>query len=143
MERKLCGAGWDELRQAGRLFVTGLLPRDRVARWMACADAVVMPSLDDGLANGLLEGMAHGLCPVASDIFGDVVTDGVDGVLVAHGNIEALAAAIRKLVANPGAARAMGRQAMDRVSRWTPAMEGTAYLELLRLAGRARESHAR
>jgi glycosyltransferase involved in cell wall biosynthesis len=68
----------------------------------AAADLFVLPSLDRSEAFGLvlLEAMRAGLPIVASDIAGSgvghVVEDGVTGLLVPPGDIEALAAALRQ-----------------------------------------------
>jgi glycosyltransferase involved in cell wall biosynthesis len=130
-EREVCGTAWDELRHAGKLFSTGRLARDEVASWLQGADAVVMPSLDDGMANGLLEGMALGLCPVVTDVFLDVVTDGVDGVVVRRGDATDLANAIGRLVDDPISRKRLAARAQRRVAEWSPEMEARAYLELL------------
>jgi glycosyltransferase involved in cell wall biosynthesis len=68
----------------------------------AHADLFVLPSLDRSEAFGLvlLEAMRAGLPIVASDIAGSgvghVVVDGVTGLLVPPGDIEALAAALHR-----------------------------------------------
>ena len=51
----------------------------------------------------LLEAMANGLAVVATDMGGvpDVLTDGVDGVVVPPGDPDSLASAIRLLVERP------------------------------------------
>ncbi len=51
----------------------------------------------------LLEAMANGLAVVATDMGGvpDVLTDGVDGVVVPPGDPDSLASAIRSLVDRP------------------------------------------
>lgn len=62
-------------------------------------DAVVLPSYREGLPKGLIEAAACGLPLVTTDVPGcrDVVTDGVDGLLVPVRNAEALASAIARL----------------------------------------------
>src|SRR5262249_15115266 len=80
------GQVWREFKEQGRLFCTGWQPRAEALKIAAAGDLVLMPSLQDGLANGLLEGMALNLCPVASDIFSDVLADNETGFLVARGD---------------------------------------------------------
>lgn len=96
LEVRVCGSEWKHLKESGRLFCTGQLPRTEALRLAAGGDIVVMPSVEDGLANGLLEGMALGLCPVASDIFSDVLRDGENAIVIQRGNTTALANALHR-----------------------------------------------
>jgi len=68
-------------------------------RYFQAADAFVLPSLQEGLPNALLEAMACGLPCVASDTGGirDVLADRFPGQLVAPGDVGALAAALARL----------------------------------------------
>jgi len=66
-------------------------------------DAVVLPSYREGLPKGLIEAGACGLPLVTTDVPGcrEVVTDGVDGLLVPARDANALAAAIGRLDESP------------------------------------------
>jgi glycosyltransferase involved in cell wall biosynthesis len=61
----------------------------------------------------LLEGMAAGCAVVGSAVPGvrEVIEDGVDGLLVPEGDVEALAAALERLLRNPGDAARMAAKA--------------------------------
>ena len=58
--------------------------RDDVEDFMAAADVFVLPSTKEGFSNALLEAMASGLPPVATDVGGnaEAVRNGVDGLIV-------------------------------------------------------------
>ncbi len=90
-----------------RVMMVRDLEDDALHAAYRAADLFVLPSLDRSEAFGivLLEAMRAGLPVVASDIAGSgvghVVADGKTGVLVPPGNIEALAAAIARLVLDP------------------------------------------
>src|SRR6185436_19653226 len=130
-ERFLCGDLWEELLAEGRVFVTGRVAREEVPFWASAGDVVVMPSLDDGLANGLLEGMALGLCPVASTpIFDDVLQHERTGLLVAAGRKESISAAVLRLARNEELRRAMGKAARESLARWLPRDEASAYMRV-------------
>jgi glycosyltransferase involved in cell wall biosynthesis len=62
------------------------------------ADLFVLPSWSEGMSMALLEAMACGLPPVVSDIPGsaDIVTQEQNGLLVAPGDEEGLAAALER-----------------------------------------------
>jgi len=76
-------------------------------------DAVVLPSYREGLPKALVEGAACGLPLIATDAPGcrEVVTDGVEGLLVPARDAPALAAAVRRLRDDPALRRRMGAAA--------------------------------
>lgn len=77
------------------------------------ADIAVLPSLGgDGLPKALLEAAACGKPIVTTDTDGcrEAVRDGVNGLLVPPGDVDALAAAIGRLARDPVLRRAMGHE---------------------------------
>jgi phosphatidylinositol alpha-1,6-mannosyltransferase len=82
-----------------------------VAPLYRCADLVVLPSLQEGLPNAVLEGMASGLPCVVACASGsrELVADGVNGWGYAQGDAAALGQAVRACLGADGAA--MGREA--------------------------------
>lgn len=76
-------------------------------------DAVVLPSYREGLPKGLIEAAACGLPLIATDVPGcrEVVTDGVEGLLVPVRDAPALAAAIARLQDAPELCATLGRNA--------------------------------
>jgi glycosyltransferase involved in cell wall biosynthesis len=77
------------------------LPRHEVMRHYREADALIFPSLSDGFGMAQIEARGWGLPIVASRNCGRVVNDGVDGVLLPEVSANAIAVAIRTLVARP------------------------------------------
>jgi glycosyltransferase involved in cell wall biosynthesis len=71
---------------------------DHFSQDMNEAKALVYLSQSEGLASGILLGMAHGLAIIASNVGGipEIVTDGVTGILIPNTE-EALAAAFGRL----------------------------------------------
>lgn len=80
---------------------------------LASVDMVVLPSYREGLPKGLIEAASCGLPLVTTDAPGcrEVVTDGVDGILVPARNAQALAAAIARLQDDPELAARLGTAA--------------------------------
>jgi glycosyltransferase involved in cell wall biosynthesis len=79
----------------------------------ARADIVVLPSYREGLPKGLIEAGACARALVATDVPGcrEVISDGVDGLLVPAGESEPLAKAIARLLDDPALARRLGEAA--------------------------------
>jgi glycosyltransferase involved in cell wall biosynthesis len=74
----------------------GALGQPEVARWMAAADVLVLPSRSEGMPNVVVEALASGVPVVASGVggIGELVADGANGKLVPPGDPAALAGAL-------------------------------------------------
>jgi glycogen(starch) synthase len=85
-----------------RLVFLPKLPQDELFRLVARARLAVLPSLWESLANVCLEAMALGRPVVATtgSGFAEVITDGVDGILVAPGDSKALGDAVTSALAD-------------------------------------------
>lgn len=83
------------------------------------ADVFVMPSLSEGMPMALLEAMAHRLPIVASRVGGvpEMLTDGLDAVLVEPGDARQLACALADLAGDPERRRTLAAAAGERVRR--------------------------
>lgn len=103
--------------QARRLGITGSVRFagrvDDVPGWLRAADVFVLPSLQEGLPNALLEAMASGLPCVATRIGGvvDVVRDGRGALLVPQADAAALAAACGRMLRDDSLRHALGEAA--------------------------------
>lgn len=82
------------------------------------ADAAVFPALEDGPAVGLLEAMSYGLPIAAADVVThrDRLTDGVDGIVYERRNVDALAAALTRILTDDAATRSLGASARRRTA---------------------------
>jgi len=134
--RELCPADWPRLRLVmlgggslldaanARLAEAGVadqtwLPGDRsdVAQLLPQFDVFALPSQAEGISNTLLEAMACGCAPVATDVGGnpELVEEGANGLLVSPQDSNALAAALARLVNEPGLRQRLASASLARV----------------------------
>ena len=80
-------------------------------------DVFVLPSLNEGMSNTLLEAMACGLPVVASAIGGniEIVRDQSDGLLFTSADLDGLRTHLDYLAANLEARKEFSRRARERV----------------------------
>ena len=92
--------------------VTGIAP-EALPPYYNLLDVLLMPSLQDGLPNALLEGMASGCAVLATSAGGipDAIRHGENGLLVPPGNAPALADALAALLADPALRGRLGQAA--------------------------------
>lgn len=127
-----------------RLVLAGY--RDEVVPWYHAADLVVLTSDSEGTPVSLIEAAACGLPVVSTDVGGvrDVVVDGATGLIVPAADADALAAAIRALLADPARAAQFGAagrvQVAERFSADAMARRHEALYRRL-LADRAGRAH--
>ena len=90
--------------------------------WIDKTDVFVLSSRFEGFPNALVEAMASGLPVVAFDCsFGpaEIVSNGVNGLLVASGDIEALAYNLQKICKNSELRQRLGATAAESSRRFT------------------------
>lgn len=91
----------------------GLVDHDRLATLYRSASVVVLASRREGMPNVILEAMAHGRPVVATPCGGipELITDGVNGLLVPQDDPGALAAALDRLFTEPELAERLAAEA--------------------------------
>ena len=109
------------MRLVGELGLEGLVHfspfRQDVPDVLAACDIYVLPSLWEGLPIGLLEAMAMGRAVIGTKVDGtrEVLRDGENGLMVAPGDIGALAAAMLRLAGDGELRESMGARAVETV----------------------------
>ncbi|MEQ1861087.1 MAG: glycosyltransferase family 4 protein [Chthoniobacteraceae bacterium] len=99
----------------GSVTMTGAVPNERVAGILREHDVFVLLSDYEGLPLSLLEAMGEGVVPVVSDLpsgIAEAVPEGC-GVRVPVGDVDAAAAALRGLAADPARLAALSRAASE------------------------------
>jgi glycosyltransferase involved in cell wall biosynthesis len=101
-------------------LVTWLGHVDDMAALLGAVDIVVLPSYREGLPRSLVEAAACGLPLITTDVPGcrEVVSDGIDGLLVPVRDGDAIAAAIQKLLEDPAMARRLGEAARTKARNY-------------------------
>lgn len=115
----LAGGGDVEAYQAkakalnihGFVRFEGWSDQQKVARLMAHADVLVLPSYDEGLPLVILEALANGVAVVCSPVgeIPSVLTDGVNACFVQPGDVACLAAGLQRVLQQPALMDALGR----------------------------------
>lgn len=122
-DRRKLEALIDRLNLGAEVELLGPQPRPRVVDLLSQADVAVLPGITttegrrDGIAVALIEGAAMALPVVATESAGtpELVVDGVTGLLVKEGDIDALVRALRELHADPAGAARMGEAGRAKV----------------------------
>jgi glycosyltransferase involved in cell wall biosynthesis len=124
--------GEGEERTALESLVTGLGLQGRVllpgaiaapGPVLSSASLFVLPSRYEGFPNALLEAMALGLACVATDCDSgprEIISDGVDGLLVPADDVEAMATAMLRLADDEELRRRLARAAPAAAERFSP-----------------------
>jgi glycosyltransferase involved in cell wall biosynthesis len=105
----------DRLSLGDRVSFEGFVSEERKRELLRTSWATVLPSPKEGWGITNIEAAACGTPAVASDSPGlrESVVHGRTGLLVPHGNVAALADALRSLAADPAKVESLGRGALD------------------------------
>lgn len=116
------------------LHLLAPLSHDKIPEWLRTLDVFVLPSLTEGCPNILMEAMASGVPSIATrtGAVEDLMEDRVSGLVVPWGNSQALAAALREIMDNPGPAQELGNAARLRMKKFSPSREGDAWESVYR-----------
>lgn len=95
-----------------------------IAEFYQRCDVFVLPSMDDGFGMALFEAMANGVPSIATRNCGasELLTDGVDGLVIDAGSVDQLAGAVLRLYQNEEERQAIaiaGQAAVDRIAGLT------------------------
>jgi glycosyltransferase involved in cell wall biosynthesis len=113
----------EQRAEEGVVFAGG---RRDVARWLAAADVVVLPSRWEGMSLVLLEAMATGRSVVATDVPGAREALGEAGAIVPVEAVAPLAEALAERLLDPDLAAGEGRAGRSRAERYFDIRRTTA-----------------
>jgi len=89
-------------------------------RWMAAMDIVVNASFGEPFGMVIVEAMALGKPVIATRLGGptEIITDGIDGLLVTPGSVTELVQAVRRLIDDPRLRDALGQAGRTRAQNY-------------------------
>ncbi|MFA6973563.1 MAG: glycosyltransferase family 4 protein [Parcubacteria group bacterium] len=110
-------------------FVT---PNTEFVKYHHASDVFILPSLNEGMSNNMLEAMASGMPIVMTPTGGadELIREGVNGYIVKFKNAADIAEKLEKLITDPAATKSMGaasRRIAEEMS-WTKVAQ--QYFEL-------------
>jgi len=100
------------LRQPERVHIVGQVAPTEMAGYLRAADAIVVPSLEEGLPNVCVESAACGRAVIGSETGGipEVVRDGETGVILPRNDVKAWRHGLIAYARQPELLREMGRR---------------------------------
>jgi glycosyltransferase involved in cell wall biosynthesis len=121
-----------------RIYFTGWLAESGVQRIVRGADVLMMPSNSEGQPVAAIEALKYGLAIAASDIPGvrDVVLDGINGVRIPPGDLQAWTDRLRTLLTDDAGLAAMKRASWEKARNFDIARIATQYEQVLLAAVR-------
>lgn len=99
------------------------------------ADVFILPSLHDGWGVVINQAMASGLPVISTTAVGaavDLVKDGVNGCLIAPGDLDGLIQAIQKVCSDESLRTLWGNASAAAMSAWTPNVEADRWYDLIK-----------
>ena len=121
----------------------GFLNQSQIVRSYACGDVLVLPSVGETWGMVVNEAMACGRPSIISDRVGcgpDLVLPQETGLSFPHANVMALSAAMIEMAANPLQTAEMGRNAQNRLARYSLQAAVDGVLHALEATVGARET---
>lgn len=105
-----------------RVFLPGIIPD--VAKQIERAALFLMTSYSEGVSNALIEALASGLPVISTDVPSggtvELITDGMNGLIIPAGDGQALEKAMDRLLGDPAYADSLGREAAKIQQRLAP-----------------------
>jgi glycosyltransferase involved in cell wall biosynthesis len=121
-ERESLQARAEELGIGDRVTFLGAQPRERILELFHAADGTILSSSWENFPHTVVEALAVGTPVLAMEAGGvsEVVHDGVNGLLVAAGDTDALGEAIRRYFADHGLRERLRSAATESVADYAP-----------------------
>ncbi len=106
----------EKLGVSSRITFTGRIPKSAVPEYLDKGDVFLNTATVDNTPISILEALASGLCVVSTNVGGIpyLLEDGTNALLVPPDDPESMAAAVRRIITEPGLAEHLSRQAREK-----------------------------
>jgi len=110
----------NEVGVAGQILFPGQINKSEVPVRVNSGDIFINTTTTDNTPVSVIEAMACGLCVVSTDVGGipHLLENEVDALLVPSGDSDAMAAAVRRILSEPGLAERLSRNARAKVEQF-------------------------
>lgn len=116
-----------------QVHFVGLVPHEKLPAYYQSAGAYVLPSLNEGMSNSMLEALAAGLPLLATDTGGtqELVEDGINGFIIKMKNAEDIAEKLEILIKDENLRKKMGEESRKKAEgmRWENVAE--SYVKMI------------
>jgi glycosyltransferase involved in cell wall biosynthesis len=111
--------------------LVGAKPSNEIVPYMQAADLFILPSLSEGFPRVVIEAMACGLPIVAFDVGGvrDILGPAQQGCVVPRGDVDAMAATIRRVLADPALIERLREENLREVARFSTDEVASMFVE--------------
>jgi glycosyltransferase involved in cell wall biosynthesis len=106
----------EELGIKNKVEFTGLIPHEKLPPYFGSADVFVLPSLNEGMSNSMLEALATGLPLIATDTGGtrELLEDNVNGFIIKMKDSQDIADKIDILMKNEDLRKRMDEESQKK-----------------------------
>lgn len=94
----------------------GVIPRSELDAFFNEIDVLALPSISEGFGIVQLEAISRGVPVICSERAGEVIRNGIEGLIVPAGDVRALTEALLSLASSPARVQQMGAAASVRAS---------------------------
>lgn len=121
-----------DLGLESRINFVGRIPREETLPYYQEADVFVLPSLNEGMSNAMLEALACGLPIITTRTGGaeELVREGENGFIVKHGDAQDLARALRIVAKDAILRESMGNASRSMAESMSWESVAKQYIEL-------------
>lgn len=109
-----------EMEQNKNIHWIGPVPRTETQKYYQMCDVFILPTLSDGFGLTQLEAMSYGLPVIASNNCGEVVQDGINGILIPEVTSEVITNTLTDCMENPEILRNLSSNTLKRIKDFIP-----------------------